>query len=403
MALYFYRALSQTGKKVSGQLDASSEESVRAELLTKKLYPIEIKIHKESSESFFTVIFEQPVAFKDLIFFTKQLGILLKSGVPLVQSLDLLSDQFSGKLRSIIIGLRDGVKEGKSLTECLSNYSKTFSKIYIQLVKAGEATGKLDKILTRLTVYLERQEDVRKKVSGATSQPLLQLGIIGVIAVVIMTVVVPQLKGMLTMGGKELPLATSVLLAMSNGLLDHYIIILIAAIIIIAVATYWLAQPEGKRTMDRLKLQLPLVKYFARTGAIVQFCGTLGMLLESGVNLSQALDIVCNIIDNSLLIDKLQEAKDKIVKQGKMTPFLKETGIFPPMAIYLINTGEQSGNLDFMLLTVAQNYETELTELSDNLTAKLSPFMTLLTGAVVGFIMYAVMGPIFSMYNMPGM
>lgn len=403
MALYFYRALSQTGKKVTGQLDASSEESVRAELLTKKLYPIEIKIYRESSESFLTIIFEQPVAFKDLIFFTKQLAILLKSGIPLVQSLDLLSEQFSGKLRSIIINLKDSIKEGKSLTESLSTYPKTFSKIYIQLVKAGEATGKLDKILARLTGYLERQEDVSKKVSGATSQPLLQLGIIGVIAVIIMTVVVPQLKGMLTMGGKELPLATSILLTMSNGLLNHYIIILIIAIIIISAITYWLAQPEGKRTMDRIKLKLPIVKYFARTGAIVQFCGTLGMLLESGVTLSQALDIVCNIIDNSLLVEKLQEAKDKIVKQGKMTPFLKETGIFPPMAIYLINTGEQSGNLDSMLLTVAQNYETELTELSDSLTAKLSPFMTLLTGAIVGFIMYAVMGPIFSMYNMPGM
>lgn len=403
MALYFYRALSQTGKKVSGQLDASSEESVRTDLLAKKLYPIEIKLHKESSESFFSIIFEQSVAFKDLIFFTKQLAILLKSGVPLVQSLDLLSEQFSGKLRSIIISLKDSVKEGKSFTESLSAYPKTFSKIYIQLVKAGEATGKLDKILARLTGYLERQEDISKKVSGATSQPLLQLGIIGVIAVVIMVVVIPQLKGMLTMGGKQLPFATSILLSMSNGLLNHYIIILVVAIIIVAGFTYWLAQPEGKRTMDRLKLKIPLVKYFAKTGAIVQFSGTLGMLLESGVTLSQALDIVCNIIDNSVLVEKLQEAKDKIVKQGKMTPFLKETGIFPPMAIYLINTGEQSGNLDFMLLTVAQNYETELTELSDSLTAKLSPFMTLLTGAVVGFIMYAVMGPIFSMYNMPGM
>ncbi|MBI2353323.1 type II secretion system F family protein [Candidatus Dependentiae bacterium] len=400
MALYFYRALSQSGKKMQGQIDASSEEAVRLELLSKKLYPVEIKLQVESGESFYKIIFEQAVPFKDLIFFTKQLAILLKSGVPLVQSLDLLSEQFSGKLRSIIITLKDGVKEGKSLADCLAVYPKTFGNIYIQLVKAGEATGKLDSILNRLTGYLERQQEVEKKVSGALSQPLFQLGIIGVITVVMMTTVVPQLTGMLKSGGKELPLPTVILLAISNLLVQHYILLLGALIVITGGFIYWSSQPKGKLFLDRLKLQLPLIKYFAKIGAIVQFCSTLGMLLESGVTLSQALDIVCNIIDNSVLVEKLQEAKDKIVKQGKMTPFLKETGIFPPMAIYLLNTGEQSGNLDFMLLTVAQNYETELTELSDSLTAKLNPIMTLLTGAIVGFIMLSVIGPVFNMYDM---
>jgi len=235
------------------------------------------------------------------------------------------------------------------------------------------------------------------------SYPLFQLGIIGTITVVIMTVLVPQLQKILTSGNKEMAWSTRFVLACSNVLINHYVAILAVLFVIVAAFTYWLSQPEGKRTMDRLKLRLPLIKYFARTGAIVQFCSTLGMLLESGVNLSQALDIVCNIIDNSVLVDKLQEAKDKIVKQGKMTPFLKETDIFPPMAIYLINTGEQSGNLGFMLLTVAQNYEAELTEFSDSLTSKLTPIMTLVTGAIVGFIMFAVMGPIFSMYDMSGM
>lgn len=403
MALYFYRALSQTGKKVSGQLDASSEEFVRAELLSKKLYPIEITLHKGSSESFLTIIFEQAVPFKDLIFFTKQLAILLKSGVPIVQSLDLLSEQFTGKLRSIIINLKDGVKEGKSLSDSLANYPKTFSKIYIQLVKAGEATGKLDKILERLTDYLERQDAVQKKVSGAMSYPLFQLGITFTIAIVIMVTVVPTLKGMFKTMKQELPSQTKLMLFLSNGIIDHYIAILITLIFIASIFTYWKSRPSGKKAIDRMTLKLPLIKFFAQTGAIVQFCSTLGMLLESGVTLSHALDIVCNIIDNSVLVESLEQAKDKIVKQGKMTPFLKETGIFPPMAIYLINTGEQSGNLGFMLLTVAQNYETELTELSDSLTSKLTPVMTLITGAVVGFIMFSVMGPIFSMYNMTGM
>lgn len=402
MALYFYRALSKTGKKTSGYIDAASEELVRSDLANKNLYPIEIKIHKESNENFFQTLLARPVAFKDLIFFTKQLAVLLKSGVPLAQSLELLSEQFNGKLRSIIIGLKDNLKEGKSLAEGLQVYPKTFSNIYIQLVKAGEATGKLDTILERLTTYLERQEEIKKRVSGALSYPLFQLGIIGLIVIGIMTFVIPNMQGMLTKKGLVLPYSTKFLLAVSNLLVNHYTAVLFILLTIAALFEYWRSQPQGKRTLDQIKLKLPMIKYFARTSAIIQFCQTLGMLIESGVTLSHALDIVCNIIDNSILVETLEQAKEKIVKQGKITPFLKETGIFPPMALYLINTGEQSGNLGYMLLTVAQNYESELTELTDSLTSKITPIMTLIMGAVVGFIMYSIMGPILSMQEITG-
>ncbi len=403
MALYFYRALSKSGSKINGYIDASSEEMVRADLTTKGLYPIEIKLHTEAKTSFIKSLFERPVAFKDLIFFTKQLAVLLKSGVPLTQALELLSEQFTGKLKSIIISLKDGVKEGKSLAQGLEEYPKTFSNIYIQLIKAGEATGKLEVILERLTVYLERQESIRSRVSKALQKPMFQLGIIILVVIGIMTAVIPNLTGMLKSAGKDLPWPTELLINTSNLLLNHYVTILIVLIIIVIAFEYWRSQPSGKRTLDQIKLKLPLIKYFAQTSAVVQFCNTLGMLIESGVTLSQALDIVCNIIDNSILVETLQQAKDKIIKQGKITPFLKETGLFPPMAIYLINTGEQSGNLDFMLLTVAQNYETELTDLTDSLTEKLDPLMIIVMGVIVGFIMWAVMGPMLSMYEMSGL
>lgn len=402
MALYFYRALSKEGKKISGQLDASSVESARSQLTAKGLYPFEIKINKDSNStsSFFTSLFERPVAFKDIIFFTKQLAVLLKSGVPLLQSLELLSEQFSGKLRSIIISLKDGVKEGNSLAQGLQAYPKTFSNIFIQLVKAGEASGKLETILERLTNYLEREEETRKKVSKALSGPMVQLGAIGLMVLGIMTFVVPNLQKMLTSMGKELPIQTKFLLAGSYILTNYYLPLIFMVLAIAIAFQYWLSQPQGKRTMDKIKLKTPVVKFFARTNAVVQFCSTLGMLLESGVNISNALDIVCNIIDNRILVDTLTEAKEKIIKQGKITPFLKETGLFPPIAIYLINTGEQSGNLDYMLLTVAKNYDDELTEFTDSLTSKLDPIMTIGMGLIVGFIMFAIMGPMISMYDM---
>jgi type II secretory pathway component PulF len=404
MALYFYKALSKNGKKTTGYIDALSVQAVKSQLVAQGLFPFEISLSSQGAvkTSFFKSIFEKPVAIKDLIFFTKQLGVLLKSGVPLLQSLDLLSQQFSGQLQSIIMNLKDGVKEGKSLADGMTLYPKTFSKIYIQLIKAGEATGKLETILERLTIYLERQEEIQKKVSGALSYPLIQLGVIALVVVAIMTFVIPNLQSMLKSTGKELPFATQILLTGSHLLTNYYIQILVVLLIIAIAFQYWKSTPSGKVTIDKIILKLPLFKFFARTSAVVQFCNTLGMLLESGVTLSNALDIVCDIIDNSVLVQTLKDARDKIIKQGKITPFLKETGLFPPMATYLINTGEQSGKLDFMLLTVARNYEVELTELTDQLTDNIPTIMTFIMAGVVGFIMWAVMGPILGMYEMSG-
>lgn len=404
MALYFYKALSKEGKKISGQLDASSVESVRAHLSSKGLFPIEITIQNNSNLNmhFIKSLFEQPVSTKDLIFFTKQLAVLLKSGVPLLQALELLSEQFSGKLRSILISLKDGVKEGKSLADGLQAYPKTFSNIYIQLVRAGEATGKLETILERLTDYLQRDEEIQKKVSGALFYPAIQIGVIVLVVVAIMTFVIPNLQSMLKSTGQELPLATQILLTGSYALTNHYMAILLVILLITIAFQYWKSTPTGKHTLDKIILKLPLIKFFARTNAIVQFCNTLGMLMESGVTLSNALDIVCDIIDNTILVQTLKDARDKIIKQGKITPFLKETNLFPPMAIYLINTGEQSGKLDEMLLTVARNYEVELTDLTDKLTDNIPTIMTFVMAGVVGFIMWAVMGPILGMYEMSG-
>ena len=400
MALYYYKALSRAGKKVSGQLDAASEVAVRSELLAKSLYPIEIGLHKESNkEANAFALFQRTVSFKDLMFFTKQLAVLLRSGVPLVEALELLSDQFSGKLKSIIVVLRDGLKEGKSLADGLEMYPKTFSKIYIQLVRAGEATGKLEIILERLVEYLERNEEVNKKVRGALTGPAVQLGFIGVIFIGIMVGVIPQLTTTLKGLGQELPPFTQLLINGSNFLINHYLALLIGLLIIAGIFEYWRNSKSGRKTIDTIKLRIPLINHFAQVGAVAQFCNTLGMLLESGVFLADALELVCQIIDNTVLVEKLREAQEKIVKQGKITPFLKETGVFPPMATYLINTGEQSGSLDSMLLTVAQNYEAELSELTDTLTALLNPIALLLSGLIVGGIVFAIMGPIMQASN----
>ena len=166
---------------------------------------------------------------------------------------------------------------------------------------------------------------------------------------------------------------------------------------------YWKSTSAGRRKLDELILKLPMISYFSKTKAVVQFSKTLGMLLESGVNLAEALDIVCNIVTNTVLTGKLKAARDKIIKEGKIAAYLKETGMFPSIASYMISSGEESGKLAEMLLTVGEDYDRELTELADGLTEKINPIMMLVMGVIVTFIVLAIFMPIMQMGDMPGM
>lgn len=398
MALYSYQALSKDGKRSRGQLDGPSLQAIKEQLMRQGLYPIKVELATEAKKGFdFSFLFERPITPKDKIFFTKQLAILLKSGVPLLQALELLSDQFEGSMRRIVIDLKDGIQQGNSLAQCMSNYPRVFENLYVQLVRAGEASGKLEFILDKLTDFLERSSETRKRVKAALRGPLIQLGIILLVTIVLLVFVVPTISKTFSKQGGELPLPTQILLNISNFIKGYYLLIIIVCLAIYFGYRYWAHTSGGKKTIDGIKLRLPLVGHFTRMNAIVQFSSTLGMLLEGGVNLADSLDIVCSVVDNEILSGTLREARDKIIKEGKIAQYLKQTKIFPPMAIYLIRTGEESGKLDYMLQVVANNYSADLLELTATLSAQIEPIMLLLMAVVVGFIVLSIALPIFKM------
>jgi type II secretory pathway component PulF len=394
MALYTYEAFSKQGKKVSGVIDAPSAEALREQLTKQGLFPIKIELSGGvSTGGFFKRLFEKKVTVKDKIIFTKQLAILLKSGVPILQAVETLIEQFEGGVKTMLVRIKDDIKEGISLADALAKYPKVFEKIYVQLVRAGEATGKLDTILERLTVYLERRETIGKKVKSAMQQPIIQLVVaVGVVAVLVMKVV-PQMAKNFASQKQELPGPTQFILSLSNFMISYFYIVIIGIVAVVSLFKFWKATPAGGRQYDQLKLKLPLVKYLSKTNAVVQFSYTLGLLLEGGVNIADALDIVVSVIDNRVLASALRTARDNIVKEGKIAEYLQQTKIFPPIAIYLIRTGEQSGQLDKMLLTVADNYEKEYVELIDTMTGLISPIMLVVMAVIVGFIVLAIAMP----------
>lgn len=404
MPLYYYKALSKDGKKISGTIDALSVAQVREVLVKQGLYPVTITAGGEQKNvlDMFKGLFEKSVDLKDLIFFTKQLSVLLKAGVPLLQALELLVEQTEGQLRTVVIHLKDAIKEGKSLAEGLSQYPKIFSSTYIQLVKAGEASGKLETILDRLTLYIERTESLRKKIRGALVMPAIQLSIALGVVILMLIVVIPGMSETFNSMKIELPFATRFLMGLSNFFLAYYLFILAGIGIIAATFIWWKNSDAGSRVWDRLILKVPIAGYFARMNAVVQFSSTLGMLMEGGVNLAEALTIVTTIVKNKILVDKLQQARDSIIKQGKIAQYLKETQMFPAVAIYLIKTGEESGTLPDMLLQVGSYYDAEVTEYADGLVEKLSPIMTIVMGAIVGVIVMAVAGPMMNMTQVVG-
>jgi len=402
MALYFYKALSKTGKRVSGTIDAPSSHAAKESLASQGLYPTEIVPEGQKvAGSWWRSLFVKSLKPKEKILFTKQLAVLLKSGVPLLQALELLVEQFEGSTRTMLVAIKDNVKQGTSLADALKQYPKSFEPIYVQLVRAGEASGKLEVILERLTSYLERKEEMGKRIRGALTQPVMQLGMAVLVVGFLLVFVVPTMTENFKESGKELPATTRFLVGLSALLTNYFVFILGAAIGLVLIFNYWKSTPNGRRTLDALLLRLPFVGFYTRMNAIVQFCYTLGMLLEGGVNLAEALDIVVSIIDNKILAQALEQARDKIVKQGKISQYLKQTNLFPPIAIYLISTGEETGQLDKMLLTIANNYETELAEWADGLTSKLGPILLIAMGLIVGFIVMAIAMPIMQMGEVP--
>ncbi|MBX9830477.1 type II secretion system F family protein [Candidatus Babeliales bacterium] len=401
MPLYKYDSFNRRGGRVTGTIDAVSLHAAKEILQGQGLMPVNIKEITAGSAAAggfsLKMLFERPIEVKVVVLFTKQLAVLLRAGIPLLQALELLIEQFEGRFNRLLIRVRDGVKSGEPFAKELSKYPKVFSNVYVQLVRAGEASGNLDSILESLTDYLERAEETRKKVKKAMSQPIMMLSFAGLVVVGLLTVLVPRLQDMFKRMKTDLPVPTKILVALSNLLVHHFLEIAGGLLLIVVLFTYWKSTKSGAYKFDEILLKFPVTAYFSRTKAIVQFSKTLGMLINSGVNLAEALDIVCNIVENRVLVQKLRDARDKIIKEGKIAKYLKQTGIFPSIASYMISTGEESGKLGAMLLTVGHDYDVELKELTDGLTAKIGPIMTVVMGLIVGFIIMSIFLPVLKM------
>jgi general secretion pathway protein F len=403
MPVYEYSALNRTGKNIKGIIDADNPQAARQKLRSSEIFPIELKETFAQPKdlpsghiSFSSFFHRVPQA--EISSMTRQLATLLNAGIPLVSSLEAMIAQATNPLlKKILAEIKESVNEGNGLSFSLAKYPKYFSQVYINMVNAGEASGSLDLVLERLADFSENQEALKGRIRAAMAYPIIMC-IIGILALMLLvTFVVPKFVEVFNEMEHALPLPTLIVIGASKMLKSFWWAIMIIFIAIIYGLGQFKKTTQGKRIIDKIKLGAPVIGMINIKMAMARFGRTLGSLTQSGVPLISSLQIVRNIVNNSLFADVIDNAMEEI-RAGKAlaVPFSRSKWV-PPVVIQMITVGEHSGDLEKMLNKIADIYEREVESQIAMLTSMLEPVMILLMAVIVGFIAFSIVLPILEM------
>jgi general secretion pathway protein F len=405
MASYNYKASTFEGKIVEGTIEASDNGTASVKLQEMGLLPI--LIGAPARPSFLRREMDWPwkrrkIRRKDLLIFTQELHTLVHAGFPLDRSLVVLGQLAeSPAMADVIQDVLKEVKGGKSFSEALAKYPAVFPKVYVSMIKAGEAGGILEEVLTRLAGYLVTSEDLRSYITSAMIYPAL-LSIVGLVSVTILTLfVVPRFTEVFRDMGVPLPLPMALLKGFSDFVASYWWAVLIAILLVGLYFQRFRESSEGRLKWDRWMLRIPLVGVVLRKVEVARFSRTLGTLLHGGVPLLQSMNIVRDIIGNQSIAVTIEPIRNGIKKGEGITQPMKQSGVFPPLAMHLIEVGEESGKLDGMLLQVADVYDVEVRNSIKSLIAFFEPALILLMGIIIGTIVVSMLMAIFSINDVP--
>lgn len=404
MPVYEYRALNIKGKKLKGIINAESIFAARQKLRETNTFPVELKEtsakEKEETPTRKSVgsLFKR-ISSGEISIMTRQLATLLGAGLPLVASLTALVFQITNpKLKKTLAQIKEEVNEGNSLAQSISSYPGIFSPFYVNMVRAGEASGALNIVLERLADFNERQQALRGKIKAALAYPLFMF-LIGSIVLFFLTIfIVPRITGIFDEMHQTLPGITIFLISVSGFLKSFWWIICLFIIAAFIGLRYVFTKTlKGQYFRDKIKLKMPLYGPLIQKMAVARFSRTLGTLLQSGVPLLTALSIVKNVVGNRLIADAIANASIDVEEGQDLSAPLSRSGLFPPITVQMISVGEQSGTMETMLYKIADTYETEVESNIVMMTSMLEPVMILVMGLVVGFIVISILLPIFEM------
>lgn len=402
MPVFTYSGTAGTGKDVSGEFEAENLEQAEQILRSRRITGIKVK-KKPAEIKIPGFGGAAKVPTEVVTGFSRQFATMIDAGLPLVQCLNILGDQAENEtFKKVVKQVTADVEAGSTLSEAMAKHPKSFNSLFINMVAAGEIGGILDQVLLRVSTYMEKAEQLKRKIKGAMMYPtVVMIVAIGATAT-LLVVVVPTFVNMFEEAGAVLPLPTRIVVALSD-FLQAYILLIIAAIVgaVILFKRYY-ATDNGEKVVDNIKLHMPVLGDLIRKSSVARFSRTLSTLLASGVSILEALDITARTAGNRIIQDALLEARTSIGGGETITVPLTEAGIFPPMVMQMVNVGEQTGALDNMLGKIADYYEEEVDAAVDALTSIIEPLIIVYLGVVVGGMVLAMYMPLFSMMDIGG-
>lgn len=400
MPLFEYTVLDSKGKRKKGFLDAPSSQSAR-EILKKGGFYI-VSLDSAAEDAAAPVRSSFPgfgrISRSDLASMTRQLSTLLRAGLPLLQALEALVEQMEKPaIRKTLSGVRNLVNEGASFHEALAHYPSVFPGIYVQMCRAGETGGFLDKIMERLAQTLDKEVRLRGRVVAALVYPMVMTVLGAVFLLFLFAYVVPQVVGIFTDYGQTLPVPTRILL-FTSGFVSRYWILLLVMVVVAAISYRSFTRSEKLGpVLDAFKLRVPLIGSLTLKMATVRLSHILGTLLTSGVPLIKSLEVVAEVLGNRVLVSAVRDASRQVSQGGSLAQAFRTSGVFPPLLPRVIAIGEQSGELSEMLTGVAETYEEEVSRSVQALTSIMEPMLILVMAAVVLFVVIAILLPIFEL------
>src|SRR5215831_4355960 len=407
MPVFEYRALNEAGKVVTGLREADSSKTLRSLLRKDGVFLTDVVGQLEAARAAaagtrppskdidLKKIVRGRISAEDIAITTRQLATLLGAGVTLVEALTALVDQVEKeRLKRLISEVKQRVNEGSSLADALTPHQKVFGPLYVNMIRAGEHSGALDTVLVRLADFSEGQAKLRQKIVGTMIYPVLMVIIGSGMLTMLMTVVVPKVTKIFDSMAVTLPWYTR-LLVWSSTLMQHWWFLILPLIAAAFVGfLMWTRSPKGKPIWDRSILKAPVFGSLVRMLSIARFTRTLATLLKSGVPLLTAMDIVKNVVTNTVLVDVVEKARDAIREGESIANPLRRSGQFPPLVYHMIAIGERSGQLEDMLVNVADSYESQVNVRVGALTALLEPLLIVGMGVVIGFVAFSILMPI---------
>ncbi|RME58040.1 MAG: type II secretion system protein GspF [Candidatus Dadabacteria bacterium] len=409
MPVYEYTAIDKTGRTIKGTVDADTVRAARSRLRQNGIFPTDLKEASQAHKGLalradIKKYFQSnTIPLKELAVVTRSLATLLGAGMPLVSALNALIEQSeSAAAKRVLVGVKEKVEDGLSLSKALSSYSKTFSRFYINLVAAGESSGALQQVLEKLASHLEAQYELIKKIRSALIYPAIMLFLSTAVIIVLFVFVIPKVVDIFLKQKITLPFLTKVMLGFSHFLVNKWYFLAIGALaLIIGVKQYYKSE-KGRRKIDAMLLNLPLFSPIYTKIVTARVASTLGVLLTSGVELLRALEITKNIVGNIIIREALEKVREEVREGSSLYSAISKTGVFPPLMCKMIDTGEKSGQLDSLLVLVGKNYEKDVKASLDALPSIVEPLLIILVGVIVLITVISVLMPMMELINIVG-